>query len=176
MGLIPFSANANVYKLEFSTFDSVFSVSALVTTANVLDAPGGYDVLSISGTISGPGGGSIALVANPSPPSAFNNGTWIYDNVYFPGGSPLVDNPGLFFVAGGYDYNLYSTGPATYYLSSDNPAGAYNPGELVSSISDPAVPEVSTWAMMLVGFGGLGLLAAQKSRNSAPAPAGRAVG
>jgi hypothetical protein len=29
-----------------------------------LDAVGGFDVLSISGTISGPGGGAIALAPN----------------------------------------------------------------------------------------------------------------
>ena len=130
LGLAPVSANANVYGFDFSTADSVFTVTGLITTADTMDAVGGYDVLSLSGTVSGPGGGAITLVANPSQPDPYDNGTWIYDNVYFPGAAPLVDNPGIFFAAGGYDYNLYSTGPTAYYFSSNNPYGNYNPGEL----------------------------------------------
>ena len=165
LGLVPVGANANVYEFNFSTADSVFTVTGLVTTADALDAIGGYDVLSITGTVTGPGGGAIALVVNPSQPDAYDNGLWIYDNIYFPGAAPLVDNPGIFFTAGGYDYNLYSTGPITYYLSSNNPNGDYNPGELVTSITDPVVPELSTWAMMLLGLAGLGFAASRKPRR-----------
>jgi len=166
LGLVSASAKATVYELDFSTADSVFTVTALVTTANTANAGGGYDVLSISGTVSGAGGGAISLVADPSEPNAYDNGTWIYDDVYFPGAAPLVDNPGVFFTAGGYDYNLYSTGPTTYYFSSNNPFGNYNPGELVASVTDPAVPELSTWAMMLLGLAGLGFAASRRARTS----------
>jgi hypothetical protein len=33
----------------------------------------------------------------------------------------------------------------------------------------PAVPETSTWAMMILGFGGIGVLAYRRRRNSYPA-------
>ena len=172
LGLAPVGASAKVYEFNFTTADSVFTVSGFMTTSDNLDAAGGYDVLSISGTVSGPSGGTITLLANPVQPNPYNNGIWIYDNVYFPGGTPLVDNPGIFFTAGGYDYNLYSTGPNTYYFSSNNPNGAYNPGELVTSISDPAVPEASTWGMALLGFASLAFAASRSGRRSASTLAG----
>ena len=67
-GLVPAVANAATYSFNFRLTDSVFAVTGTITTADTLDAVGGYDVLSISGTISGPGGGAISLVTNPSQP------------------------------------------------------------------------------------------------------------
>ena len=67
-GILPVGAHAATYSFDFSTTDSVFAVTATITTADTLDAVGGYDILSMSGTISGPGGGAIALEPNPSSP------------------------------------------------------------------------------------------------------------
>jgi len=172
-GLVPAGANAATYSFDFSTTDSVFTVTGLITTANTLDAAGGYDVLSLSGTISGPGGGSIALVPNPLQPFPNDTPTFTYDNVYFPGTGPRVDLSGILFSAGGYEYNLFSMGPTTYYLSSDNPAGIYDPGQPLT-FGDPtaaatSAPELSTWALTLLGFAGLGLAAGRKARWSAAA-------
>jgi PEP-CTERM motif len=171
VGLVPVGAEAATYDFNFSTTDSVFSVTAAITTADTLDAVGGYDVLSISGTISGPGGGTIALTQNPSQPFADPTVTFTYDNVYFVGAGPQVDENGILFSAGGYHYNLFSLGPTTYYLSSDNPAGVYIPGEPVT-FGEPvriatatSAPEPSTWALMLLGFVGLGLAARQARRR-----------
>ena len=147
-------ANATVYHFSFETTHGVFTVSGNATTANTFDSAGGYDVLALAGTVSGPGGASISLIANPAQPTAFNNGSWIYDNVLFPHAAPFVDNPGLLFSAGGSAFNWYSVGAQTY-LSSNVSAGAFNPGELVGSIS-LNTPEPPTWAMMLLGFVGLG--------------------
>ena len=77
--LAPAAANASVYHFSFETTDGVFTVSGAATTANTLDSAGGYDVLALTGTVSGPSAGSIALIADPAQPTAFNNGTWIYD-------------------------------------------------------------------------------------------------
>src|SRR5690242_13770626 len=108
--LLPAGADAATYSFDFSTVDSVFTVAATLTTADTLNADGGYDVLSLSGTLSGPGGGAISLIANPTQPSPAATAYFMYDNIYFPGGAPKVDAYGILFAAGGYDYELYSTG------------------------------------------------------------------
>jgi hypothetical protein len=171
VGFVPVGADATTYDFDFSTTDSVFSVTAAMTTADTPNAVGGYDVLSISGMISGPGGGTIALTPNPSQPFVDPTVTFTYDNVYFLGGGPQVDEYGILFSAGGYEYNLFSLGPTTYYLSSDNPAGVYIPGEPVTFgesvriATATSAPEPSTWALTLLGFVGLGLAARRRVRR-----------
>jgi hypothetical protein len=171
-GIIPAGANAAIYNFDFSTTDSVFAVTGTVTTADTTDIVGGYDVLSISGTISGPSGGTIALLSNPSQPSPDYGDIFLYNNVYFPTGQTKVDVNGIVFSAGGYDYNLYAYGTTTY-LSSNNPAGVYIPGQTVN-FGDPgranfatSAPEPSTWAMMLLGFAGLAFAGWRKARSGA---------
>jgi PEP-CTERM motif len=171
VGLVPVGAKAATYVFAFSTTDSIFTVTGAITTADTLDAVGGYDVLSVSGTISGPGGGPITLEPNPSQPSVFVGPVWTYDDVYFPADALRVDENGILFSAGAYSYNLYSTGPTTYFLSSDNPAGVYDPGEAVT-FGDPvrtaslaSAPEPSTWTLILLGFAGLGLAARRQART-----------
>jgi len=177
--LLPAGAQAATYGFDFSTVDAMFTVAATLTTADTLNTAGGYDVLSISGTLSGPDGGAMSLVANPAPPNPATTSYFGYDDIYFPGGAPRVDAYGILFTSGGYDYNFYSTGPTTYYLSSTNPAGNYAPGEAVTfgdrpTLGAAAAPEPSTWMMTLLGFGGLALFAGRKARRRG-APAVRAA-
>ena len=155
LALAPLEAQATTLAFNFDTTDGVFTVSGDLTIANSLDSAGGYDVTGMSGTVSGPDGGSIALVANPAQPatSLDSMGAWLYDNVVYPSG-PWVDNSGLLFAAGGFRYNLYTSG-LTYYLSSYNPAGGYNPGE-VGRLKVSPIPEPATWLMMGLGFAALG--------------------
>jgi hypothetical protein len=153
--MAPLSCGATTiaFNLETATFD----VTGQAVVSDSLNAVGGYDVESISGSVAGPGGGPITgLIPNPSRPYAYDNGTWIFDNVAY-SSAPRLDNPGILFAANGYDYNIYTAG-STYYLSTNNPSGLYNPGEVVLSGSDPAaVPETSTWAMLALGFAALGV-------------------
>ena len=178
-GFIPASAQAATYNFDFSTVDSLFTAIGSITTADTLDAVGGYDILSISGTLSGPGGGAIALETNPAQPFPTYTASFGYDNVYFPGTAAKVDLTGILFGAGAYDYNLFSYG-GTDYLSSNNPAGVYSPGEAIA-FGDPietatAAPEPSTWAMMVLGLAGLGLVARGQARQRKIALQPQAVG
>ncbi len=179
LGLVPAGAHAAIYDFDFSTADSLFTATGSITTAGAPDAAGGYDILSMSGTLSGPGGGTIALEPNPAQPLPTYTASFGYDNVYFPGAAEEVDLTGILFSAGAYDYNLFSYG-GTYYLSTDNPAGVYVPGEAIT-FSDPietaaAAPEPSTWAMILLGFAGLGLAARRKARRREAAVAPPPIG
>lgn len=178
VAFVPAGAHAAVYDFDFSTMDSLFTATGSITTTDTPDAVGGYDILSISGTLSGPGGGTIALEPNPAQPFPTYTASFGYDNVYFPGATQLVDQTGILFSAGSYDYNLFSYG-GTYYLSTDNPAGVYLPGQAIT-FSDPietaaAAPEPSTWAMMLLGFAGLVLAAQRQVRRRKVAPGARAI-
>ena len=65
VGFVPVGANAATYVFDFSTTDSLFTVASAITTADTLNAVGGYDVLSVSGTIFGPGGGRNRACAQP---------------------------------------------------------------------------------------------------------------
>ena len=51
VGFVPVGANAVTYVFDFSTTNSLFTVTSAITTADTLNAVGGYDVLSVSGTI-----------------------------------------------------------------------------------------------------------------------------
>jgi hypothetical protein len=162
--MAPVSSKATMVSFDFDT--ATFAVSGEATLSDSVNAVGGYDIETLSGVVSGPDGGPIAgLITNPNQPYAYDQGAWIFDNVAW-SASPYLDNSGLFFSAGSYDYNLYTIG-STYFLSTNNPYGIYNPGEVVLAGNDPpAVPEPYTWAMMLVGFAGLGFAGYRTSRKA----------
>jgi hypothetical protein len=176
LALVLFSSHAKALVVPF-TFDTTFgpphSIFGTLTVDNsFVNAVGGYDILSITGTVTGLGGAAIVgLIPNPNQPFPFNNGTWIYDNVGFPA-MPHLDNPGVLFTAGLYTYNIYTVSvdnAFTYYLSSNNPDGIYNPGQPGTLFADnnpvTGVPELSTWAMMLLGFAGLGFVAYRRTKS-----------
>jgi hypothetical protein len=129
-----------------------------------------FNVTSISGTVSGPFVGAPATVTgldqlNTQP-------SWTYDN-QFSGTVPYVSNGGILFDAGGFAYNLYSVGagPYAYYVSTFNPdTSYYNPGDL-GTLSVTAVPEPSTWAMMILGLACVGFVGYRRSRTLATAAA-----
>jgi hypothetical protein len=119
-------------------------------------------------------------VFDPLPPSSLSfvdyapssGGYFSYDNLLFLAGSPIdcgtfpfagtfLDDFGTAFtVAGGYLVNLWGDGdlhgPGTTAYGID----VVSDGTLLSSsfdgLSGSAVPEPSTWAMMLLALGGLG--------------------
>ncbi len=164
--LVAGAAQAAVYDFTFETTSgSPFTITGQVFTANTVDLLGGYDITAISGYVSGVGGGSIiGLVPNTNPPNQATSadGQFYFDNVAYIS-APYLDNNGILFTAGSYEYNVYSTGSNTYYLSSWNPNGNYNPGQPGTLVA--GVPELSTWALMLAGFAGLGFVGHRRTKN-----------
>lgn len=164
-------ANATTYDVTF--IGGSFELSAVVTTANSLDALGGYDITGISGTVTGPASGAISsLLSNPNQPyqGTYYAGSygWNYDNVLFSGAIPF-DNNGLLFRFGtDVVANLYSVG-SSFYLSVDNPSSFWDPGDLGRlSVSDPpATPLPATLPLFVTGLGLVGLLAWRRKRKTA---------
>jgi hypothetical protein len=85
------------------------------------------------------------------------------DNLVYPAAAPFVDFGGLSFttdLGGSFNFGLGGSGPLGLILNSSvfNPGGypVSAPGSVNIALNVAAVPEPATWAMMLVGFAGLG--------------------
>ncbi len=129
------------------------------------------NVTAIGPAAAGTGGAITSLVTSASPfaPSAFSTNTFFFDNT-FDSTAGTFSFYGILFAFGAGNYgNLYYNSGA--FLStwlpdgpgapSDCSSGAlYCPGDpgTLSFTSVKAVPELSTWAMMLFGFLGLAIL------------------
>ncbi len=169
LGALP--ASATTYDVTFTGLN--FDLSAVITTANSLDALGGYNITGISGTVTGPSSGAITgLLSNPNQP---NQGTyyagsygWNYDNVLFSGSVPFDNNGMLFSFGTDVLANLYSVG-SSFYLSVDNPGSFWNPGDLGTlSVSDPpATPLPAALPLLATGLGLVGLLGWYRKRKAA---------
>lgn len=170
------SAQAAEYSFSFvSTSPGAgYDVHGLVTTSDVLNSLGGYDITAVTGLVQGTAGGGLidSLVANPTPGTPFDNGSYLYDNVaYAPGSPTLLDTYGVLFttaanaVSPAATWNLYSAGGTTYELYSYT---GFNGGvtDYTGSLTVAAVPEPSTCLMMVSGLLCLGVLA--RRRQSGP--------
>jgi hypothetical protein len=161
-----------LYDFSFSTANYSASGQIITDVSN--------DVLSVSGSVlpstgltAGTGGSITGLVSDRSnnvPPVqgtfyAPSGQGWYYNDVLYPSGPALVDNNGILFEFGAGNFgNIYTVG-STYYFSVDNPGVLYNPGDVITAggitfdSEIAAVPEPSTWAMMMFGFAGVGFMA-----------------
>ena len=148
-----------------ATFDFQYngtnSGNLILTTSDTLDAVGGFDITGISGTF---GGDAItSLFNNPNQPNHSNNGVFTWDNVLFPTGLRAFDRFGVAFTTAGGTFNIFdgiadggTTNTATPYglIVAATGAETFGTGTLT-----PAVPEPSTWAMLILGFAGIGFVA-----------------
>jgi hypothetical protein len=185
-----FTSNDNLYTMTASVFASDTPDSA-VNTAQGGTETQGFAITGITGFITGPslGGGITAitsLIPNPNGPSgSTNNFGFIYDNNAF-ATDPRFNLWGVLFdTTGNSIWNLWSNGPQSpnspifdYELYTYNTGpqgngqGVDEHGTLaVSSVIgfQPAVPEASTWMMLLMGFAGVGFAAYRKRPRSGAA-------
>ena len=182
-------AQAATWLLDYTATNGGAPSEATLTlkTSDILNAVGGYDITSVAGDVDGDV--VTGLVDNPSQPFASYSadGMFIFDNVFFANQTPRLSHPGLFFKgASGHEYNLFSDNATTYELYQAVPAGwdsensvgtlsatklNLNPlgGHLDGGLS--AAPEPAAWALMIVGFGGIGALVRRKRAARTPASA-----
>jgi hypothetical protein len=191
------AANAAVYDFSFLADDGSYLANGKFTTEDtkLVVAPAGYLITGITGTVTHvtPLVTTIENIANlvmPTSPAIFpNQGTspsgafWI-DNTFFPTTSPYIDLWGVAFTTGGgNEWNLWAnnwnptqgapTIPTSYSLYEYVPGSGY----IVTKVSGPegvtisAVPEPATWAMLLLGFLGVGFMVRGARRKDAVAVA-----
>jgi hypothetical protein len=117
-----------------------------------------FEVNGITGTING-----LAIVAPVTSTSDYGN--------YFTTGPSAVDGTGLNFQLAGSSFSAVSlffedtTSPPTYRINSIFP---FVEGFGTATFTQvAAVPEPSTWAMMILGFVGVGFMAYRRKRNGA---------
>jgi hypothetical protein len=123
----------------------------------------GYDQVNTVGGVTGDSGITTPWV------DFFSNGSALIIGEGNSGGAYLSSNQGAFYSnSPAPNFSLAFTGlsvPGTETISVEDLSGGRDNGSYSLTIS--AVPELSTWAMMLVGFAGLGFAGYRASRKSA---------
>ena len=160
------SANAATYIVDFSGTGGA-TAEFDVSTADTVNAVGGYDVLALTGGNVN-GDAVTGLLVNPSQPAVFNNGTWVYDNVLFPNATPFIDYYSIVAtLASGGTANLFVNSPADYELMVAPPGGGYSLDSHGLATLAGGVPEPATWLIMTSGIFGMGM--ALRMRRKSPA-------
>ena len=171
------AAQAAKYEV-WAGHDGITNISAVVTTSDVLNAAGGYDVTGIEGTTTW--GAITALIASPSQPGTayywpdghvtadYQPGAeWPFDNVLYDNGGPWFSENGVLFQTDTVVWNLAMYQGQDYLgisaLGTFSATEWITPIE-VSRISDSGVPEPASWVMMIGGFGFVG--AAMRRRTA----------
>jgi hypothetical protein len=164
-------AEAAIYSIDFKGFVTTSDISNASTNVpwGGLSVTG-FEITKLTGDVFGSGGGAITgVISNPAQNTGGNttNYGFIYDNNLF-GTKPYLNLYGVLFTTApsGSIWNLWGTTPTDYELytySSANGGGV----DVHGTMTVAAVPEPATWAMMVLGFAGMGFLAYR--RNSKPA-------
>lgn len=127
--------------------------SGTLTTSDATFASRGYAAQTITGITGTYNGSNITgLIA----------GLFGSDNLYYVTGPSFLDGSGLGFgtVAQNQVNLFYQDSAPSYRVNTLNPFGSVFVSASSSAVA--AVPEPATWALMLVGFGGIGFAMRRK--------------
>lgn len=183
-GLALFAATGSqgaTYLLDYtSTGGNPLVANLTVTTTDVLNGIGGYDVTNVAGNVDGDT--VTGLIANPAAPNwtYSADGLFMIDNVFFQS-APNVSWYGLLFAgASGSEYNLFSDNASTYELYKARSGVGYlanSYGTLAMSqvpthplggfAEGGGVPEPAAWTMLILGFGAVGASLRRQRRAAA---------
>ena len=153
-------ASAAVFDFNFSGtgfFGGALIGNGTLTTndTSFVNPLNGYTAQTITGITGTFNGSQITGLANVTGSN----------NLFYLTGPFFVDGNGLgFSTAAGAAVNLFVTNGTNYRVN----AGGLNTGLVTASASaaTPAVPEPATWAMMLIGFGAMGVSLRRRRRTS----------
>lgn len=179
------TAHATTFQLSFSSAADQsalggagitgFSGSATLTGTKLLS--GGYNITAATGTtIIDPNFANQAYtyIPNPSPPfvSVSPDGFTNYDGLVL-NGTPSLTQYGLLWTGNvnGADENIFYIGGGLYAIQDvwdQNSLNGPSSSESVInlSITQSAVPEPATWALMGLGFAGLGFAKYRKVKTN----------
>jgi hypothetical protein len=172
-GLLAFTAapsQAASYLISFLDDSSTYSVDAVITTLDVPNILGGYDVTSIAGTVTGFLGveAITTLVPNPTPPGLTYCCGFNFDNVFYAPPAAPFDLGGILFSTASRNYNLYvAQGVARLGTYVAPQLTLQNLRDVSGALSVTAAPEPATWALMVLGFGSAGLAMRSRRRRLA---------
>lgn len=155
-------ASAAQFGFTFATNQPLFggpvTGSGVFTTSDTAMTVGGrtaFAITSISGMVNG-----SAIVA----PTAATYGN------YFTTGPAFLDGSGLrFFTAAGNDVRFFFQDSVSRYRVNTFSPGSSSFVTASSARVAAAVPEATTWAMMLAGFGIVGASLRRRTRRMVPA-------
>ena len=158
------AARAAVFHYSYTSNDGTQTAVGTLHATEV--SPGQFD--ATSGTIRAFGtleSGKGLIISNPGVTTAelSPSGYFIYDDQLLPGQNPHITNPGLLFDIGGKEVNIFSNGPdpgttQLYVNNGKNDFGSFLMAQ---------VPEPSMWAMMMIGFFGIGAMLRSRRKISA---------
>jgi hypothetical protein len=146
-------ANAATFLLTYTATSGAplpTTASLTITTSNHHNAAGGFDILSASGTVNGVAISGLA----PLNPAGFNT-----DNVYF-AADPILTSSGLGWTTAIGTGNLWGNSPGSYSLYEFDGNSYYI--ATTGTLSTNAVPEPATWALLMIGFGMVGVAARRR--------------
>jgi hypothetical protein len=175
------------YSTAFEITDISGTFTDTNTSPNIVNAPVGplVDINHAtpeSGNTAAPKDFSRFAVATGLP--AINNGFLTYDNLFWPGGAPRTasDYPGagsfldiyglMFSIGNSRVVDLFSNGvgfgldPGSAAVFGVAVATADMSLDYVGNGVTASTPEPSTWAMMILGFAGLGFLGYSQTRRA----------